>query len=59
MTSSLDNAKLWLSDAYDAETRKAVQDLIDNNPTELDDSFYKNLEFGTGGNIHLVQQRKV
>ena len=49
MTSSLDNAKLWLSDAYDAETRKAVQDLIDNNPTELDDSFYKNLEFGTGG----------
>ncbi|WP_334126070.1 phospho-sugar mutase [Empedobacter brevis] len=47
--SSLDNAKLWLSDAYDAETRKAVQDLIDHNPTELDDSFYKNLEFGTGG----------
>jgi len=26
MTSSLDNAKLWLSDAYDAETRKAVHD---------------------------------
>ncbi|MEG0697621.1 MAG: phospho-sugar mutase, partial [Algoriella sp.] len=49
MNSSLDNAKLWLSDAYDAETRKAVQDLIDNNPTELDDSFYRNLEFGTGG----------
>ncbi len=49
MISSLDNAKLWLSDAYDAETRKAVQDLIDHNPTELDDSFYKNLEFGTGG----------
>jgi phosphoglucomutase len=49
MSSSLENAKLWLSDAYDAETRNAVQDLIDNNPTELDDSFYKNLEFGTGG----------
>ncbi|GGF08719.1 phosphoglucomutase [Chishuiella changwenlii] len=49
MSSSLENAKLWLSDSYDIETRNAVQDLIDNNPTELDDSFYKNLEFGTGG----------
>jgi len=49
MNSSLENAKLWLSDSYDEETRKAVQDLIENNPTELDDSFYKNLEFGTGG----------
>lgn len=49
MSSSLENAKLWLSDSYDVETRNAVQDLIDNNPTELDDSFYKNLEFGTGG----------
>ena len=49
MSTSLERAKLWLSDAYDAETRKAVQDLIDNNPTELDDSFYRDLEFGTGG----------
>jgi len=49
MSSSLENAKLWLSDSYDVETRNAVQNLIDNNPTELDDSFYKNLEFGTGG----------
>ena len=49
MSSSLENAKLWLSDSYDEETRKSVQDLIDNNPTELDDSFYRNLEFGTGG----------
>lgn len=49
MSTSLENAKLWLSDSYDIETRNAVQDLIDNNPTELDDSFYKNLEFGTGG----------
>lgn len=49
MSSSLENAKLWLSDSYDEETRKSVQDLIDNNTTELDDSFYRNLEFGTGG----------
>ena len=45
MSTSLERAKLWLSDAYDAETREAVQNLIDNNPTELDDSFYRDLEF--------------
>ena len=49
MSTSIERAELWLSDAYDAETKKAVQDLIDNNPTELDDSFYRDLEFGTGG----------
>ena len=49
MSTSLERAQLWLSDSYDAETRNAVQGLIDNNPTELDDSFYRDLEFGTGG----------
>ncbi|MGJ1334450.1 phospho-sugar mutase [Sphingobacterium siyangense] len=40
----------WLTPSYDEGTRKAVQDLIDNNEeTELTDSFYKDLEFGTGG----------
>lgn len=45
----IERAKCWLSDQYDAETRKQVQELIDNNPNELLESFYKNLEFGTGG----------
>lgn len=45
----IEKAQVWLSDQYDAETRKLVQDLIDNNPNELLESFYKNLEFGTGG----------
>lgn len=45
----IEKAKVWLSDQYDAETRGIVQDLIDNNPNELLESFYKNLEFGTGG----------
>ncbi|WP_312185466.1 phospho-sugar mutase, partial [Sphingobacterium sp.] len=40
----------WLTSNYDEETRNAVQGLIDNNEeTELIDSFYKDLEFGTGG----------
>lgn len=45
----IERAKNWLSEKYDTETRKQVQELIDNNPNELLESFYKNLEFGTGG----------
>lgn len=40
----------WLSTEYDTETVAQVQKLVDNNEeTELIDSFYKELEFGTGG----------
>ncbi|PVH25789.1 phospho-sugar mutase [Sphingobacterium corticibacter] len=40
----------WLTEEYDTETVAAVQQLIDTNQeTELVDSFYKALEFGTGG----------
>lgn len=46
---SLEKAKLWLTEAYDENTKAKVQDLIDNHPEQLEDSFYKNLEFGTGG----------
>lgn len=43
-------AKTWLSDKYDAETRKEVQAMLDSeDKTALIDSFYKDLEFGTGG----------
>ena len=43
-------AQTWLSDSYDAETRAEVQRMLDNpDKTELIDSFYKDLEFGTGG----------
>lgn len=43
-------AQGWLTDSYDAETRAQVQALLDNDdPTELIESFYKDLEFGTGG----------
>ncbi|PZU81254.1 MAG: phosphoglucomutase [Chryseobacterium sp.] len=47
--STLDKAKLWLSEAFDEETRNAVQTLIDSNSPDLEDSFYRELEFGTGG----------
>ena len=43
-------AKEWLSSSFNEETRKEVQAMLDNSDkTELIDSFYKDLEFGTGG----------
>lgn len=44
-------AKQWMtSDCYDAETQKAVKAMVENpDKTELIDSFYRTLEFGTGG----------
>ena len=45
----LERAQAWLTEQYDEETRKKVQELIDNDPNELTESFYRNLEFGTGG----------
>ncbi len=43
-------AQTWLSDSYDEKTRAEVQAMLDNeDKTELVESFYKILEFGTGG----------
>ena len=43
-------AKQWLAPAFDAETRREVQVMLDNSDkTDLIESFYKELEFGTGG----------
>ncbi len=43
-------AQTWLSDSYDPQTRAEVQAMLDNeDKTELVESFYKILEFGTGG----------
>jgi phosphoglucomutase len=39
----------WLHGNYDKATREAIEALAAGNETELADSFYKNLEFGTGG----------
>ncbi len=39
----------WLAGNYDEATKQAVRDLQANHPEELAESFYKNLEFGTGG----------
>ena len=46
---TIEKAKSWLTETFDEEIRLKVQSLIDENSSELEDSFYKNLEFGTGG----------
>lgn len=45
----LEKAKQWLLNDYDEETRMKVQHMIQFDETELIDSFYRDLEFGTGG----------
>lgn len=43
-------AQQWLSPAYDEDTRRQVQTLLDDaDPAALIEAFYKDLEFGTGG----------
>jgi len=39
----------WLSGNYDQKVKDEILALQKNNPAELEDAFYKNLEFGTGG----------
>jgi phosphoglucomutase len=45
----LAKANEWLNGNYDKETKEAVKEMMDNNPQELIESFYRDLEFGTGG----------
>jgi phosphoglucomutase len=44
-----EKANSWLSENYDETTRNQVKQLLQNNQSELVDSFYRDLEFGTGG----------
>lgn len=50
LTLVTERAKLWLNDSFDADTRADVQRMLSSeDKTELIDSFYRDLEFGTGG----------
>src|SRR5579875_2154609 len=40
---------IWLNGNYDETTKDAIKQLQKENPDELTESFYRNLEFGTGG----------
>jgi len=47
--SVLDKANVWLNGDYDEETKQAVRNMMENDPQELTEAFYRDLEFGTGG----------
>ena len=42
-------AKKWLEGNYDESTKETIRKMMEDNPSELTESFYRNLEFGTGG----------
>lgn len=45
----IEKAKSWLNPVFDEETQTTVRNLIDNDLDELTESFYTDLDFGTGG----------
>ncbi|WP_459926333.1 phospho-sugar mutase [Flavobacterium covae] len=45
----LEKANIWLTPTFDSETQEIIKEMMTSSPKELEDSFYKNLEFGTGG----------
>ena len=45
----LGKVKKWLEGNFDETTKEAVRKMLEENEKELAESFYKNLEFGTGG----------
>lgn len=45
----LDKVNEWLTPTFDEHTQAAIREMMASNPKELEESFYKNLEFGTGG----------
>lgn len=47
--SILDKVNIWLTPEFDTETQEAVKKMMTSSPKELEECFYKNLEFGTGG----------
>lgn len=45
----LERANDWIKGNYDVETKEAIQKMMADDPQELIESFYRDLEFGTGG----------
>lgn len=45
----LNKVNEWLTPVFDKETQESITEMMTSSPKELEDCFYKNLEFGTGG----------
>ena len=49
-----DVAQSWLNGDFDPETKGKIIELRNNDPAGFEDAFYRNLEFGTGGDRKSV-----
>lgn len=47
--SILDKVNEWLTPTFDNKTQQTIEEMMTSSPKDLEESFYKNLEFGTGG----------
>ena len=47
--SILNKVNEWLTPTFDEATQDTIKEMMTSAPKELEESFYKNLEFGTGG----------
>ena len=45
----LDKVNEWLTPTFDNDTQEKIKEMMTSSPKDLEESFYKNLEFGTGG----------
>ena len=45
----LDKVNEWLTPSFDQKTQDEIKEMMTSSPKNLEESFYKNLEFGTGG----------
>ncbi|MCZ8196878.1 MAG: phospho-sugar mutase [Flavobacterium sp.] len=45
----LDKVNEWLTPTFDNQTQESIKEMMTSAPKDLEESFYKNLEFGTGG----------
>jgi len=45
----LDKVNEWLTPTFDQKTQDEITEMMTSSPKNLEESFYKNLEFGTGG----------
>src|SRR6476660_8459266 len=45
----LDKVNEWLTPTFDVDTQNKIKEMMTTSPKNLEESFYKNLEFGTGG----------
>ena len=45
----VDKVNEWLTPTFDQKTQDEIKDMMTSSPKNLEESFYKNLEFGTGG----------